>query len=201
MFTVTLQQTNADIHERLGAALSDLSEFLTPFGQYVAQESSRRIRERSSYDPSVHPDPALSSTGITIRDVAPQSVSVGTSLPYARIQQEGGTIAPKPPGKALAIPVRDSLRALRGGSAGVTGWPRDIDPERTTLRFIPSPLTGSGIIGVLVDEQGTLGHGAGVLYILVAASAIKGQPYLFVDEDDWAVGSELLTGYLRGKGL
>lgn len=201
MFTVTLQQTNADMHGRLADALADLSDFLGPFGQYVAQESSRRIRERPTYDPSVHPDPALSSTGITVSDIHPQSVSVGTSLPYARVQQEGGTIHPKPPGKALAIPVRESLRALRGGSAGVTGWPRDIDPGRTTLRFIPSPLTGSGVIGVLVDPEGELGHGAGILYVLVASSAIVGQPYLLVDESDWEVGSEMLVGYLQGRGL
>lgn len=193
MYSISIEQRNPDLHLNLQRALSDLRGFLAPFGVYIAQQASRRIRERPSYLPSVHPDPALSSTGIAVADVGPRSVSVGTSLPYARIQQEGGTITPKTV-KLLAIPQKESLRALRGGS-GATGWPRDIDPTRKRMRFVPV-RNGSGAVGVLVDDKGELGHGAGILYVLVRKSEIKAQPYLYVSDADWALGAKLLSEHL-----
>ena len=82
----------------------------------------------------------------------------GGAVPYARIQEEGGTIRPKK-GKYLKIPVGPALTG-----AGVSRLP----PGRSgDFRFVPTPRGG-----VLVGRDGK------VWYVLRREVRIPARPYL-----------------------
>jgi phage gpG-like protein len=117
-------------------------------------------------------------------------VEVGSNLVYAATVHFGsppGGIRPTS-GKYLAIPIPTRLK--RSGR-----WPRDLDPRREHLRFIPTK--GGKAEAVLVDEEGTLGFGKGVLYALKQSVDIKARPYLFISDDDQrTIRDELYPIYL-----
>lgn len=114
-------------------------------------------------------------------------VEVGSSLAYAAQVHFGGTIRPKT-GKFLAIPIPTRLK--RSGR-----WPRDLDPKREQLRFIPTK--GGKADAVLVDPTGELGFGKGVLYALSRSVTQDPKPYLFIsDSDQRTIRDELYPIYL-----
>lgn len=188
-----IESGNVAMHENLFGALADFSKPLGLAGARIAQNAARRIRMRPTYQPPLAPGPSLSTTGIAVSNLQKLSVTIGTPLPYAEIQHDGGTIFPKT-GKALAIPERQSLIAKKL-------WPRDIDPDRKVLKFIPS-ITGV-TIGVLIDKEGVLGHGKGILYVLVAKSVIVGQPYFYrgneLFEEDYEILELVMGAHLDGS--
>lgn len=63
----------------------------------------------------------------------------GSALPYARKVNEGGTIRPREM-ENLAIPLTDKLRRMDDN------WPRDIDPGRDILEFIPLEGKHTGLL-------------------------------------------------------
>lgn len=203
MFEIRIEESgNTSMEKEIQQAVGDLRDAFAAIGVRIAENSSRRIRQRPSYRPPLAPGRSLSTGGISVSSIRPSSVEIGAVLPYAEIQHEGGLILPRE-GKLLAIPVKDTLRAMNAGADGQqgTGWPRDVDPDRTILRFIPS-RTGRSV-GVLVDEEGKAGHGTGVLYVLVQSTTILGQPYLFDRNDlfaeDWDITFEILEDHIRLK--
>lgn len=90
-------------------------------------------------------------------------------LPYARIQEEGGTVRPR--GRFLAIPWPGGP-ALTAGGVGRYASPRDVPG----LRFVP---TRGGAGGMLIKDQGK-GRGARttIWYLLVRQVQIRGVRYL-----------------------
>ena len=79
-----------------------------------------------------------------------------SNLPYARVQDEGGTIIPRT-AKNLAIPQTPTAKSM---------WPREWG--RDQLHFIANPMEG----GVLVDSSGT------TQYILRPRVTIDGVHYV-----------------------
>lgn len=79
-----------------------------------------------------------------------------SSLPYARIQDEGGTIIPKTV-KNLAIPQTPQAKEM---------WPRDWGKNQ--LHFIANKMEG----GALVDSQGT------TQYLLRPSVTLTGKHYI-----------------------
>ncbi|HEB79263.1 MAG TPA: hypothetical protein ENI79_02150 [Rhodospirillales bacterium] len=128
--------------------------------------------------------------GKTIFNVDAQGVTVGSRMRHAAIMQHGGTILPKS-GKSLAIPKDDRL-------ARDEIWPRDLDPGRDKLTFIPAKRKGGGVIGFLVDKDGDMGFGEGsVLYMLVRRSRQRARPYLFFDAEDEQWVGDATVRYLE----
>ena len=142
----------------------------------------------------------------TIFEATRDQVEVGSNLRYAAQVHYGGTIYPKPPNKALAIPLTDKLR--RAGE-----WPRDIDPDRLLLTFVPKK-TPSNVIGYLVDfgqvrttKSGRLSkakpsrqtpYGTGALFALASWVEQTPRPFLYwSDEDVRTINDELVPNWLR----
>jgi hypothetical protein len=129
--------------------------------------------------------PGQGGNAHTIFDLKPTEVTVGSSVKYARIQSEGGTIKPRTV-KALAIPLTRQLKVANK-------WPRDYPKDE--LSFIPAKSPGK-TIGYLVDEDGSLGFGEGPLFALVRSVTIRpkhlaraGREYVLLELDgiyeDW----------------
>lgn len=130
-----------------------------------------------------------SGSSDTIFELSDALATVGSNLPYAAQVHHGGTIRPVS-GKLLAIPIPAKLKRSRR-------WPRDIDPQRKLLTFIPND---SGFGGVLVDEEGVAGFGKGVLFVLVPIVRQDPRPFLFVgDEDQQVIEDELWPRFVESK--
>lgn len=108
------------------------------------------------------------------------SVTVGSNLVYAAIQQLGGTVRPKAGRKYLALPVLPELR--RSGT-----YPRDL--PREPMRFVPNAAIrigthswhGPALVRTedVVSAQGRKVKRAGqVMFALIKRATIKGREYL-----------------------
>jgi hypothetical protein len=142
----------------------------------------------------------------TIFEISDYQAVVGTNLPYAKQRQEGGPIFPKDGHKALAIPIPIALKRAKL-------WPRDIDPNRELLSFVP--IFRGNVIGLLVDggarliaqkgkkgkrQTGTTPYGPGPLFLLVSSVDQEGTPFLYWGPEDLKViEDELLSHWLRLK--
>lgn len=126
----------------------------------------------------------------TIFELSDDSVAVGTNLRYAAQVQFGGRIEPAT-GKALAIPLNKRLKRSRL-------WPRDLDPGRELLDFVPISGGASGnVIGLLVDSEGVFGPEGDALYALASYVDQKARPFLFWDDDDMdVIENELMPAFL-----
>ncbi len=119
--------------------------------------------------------------GDTIFSLSDESVEVGSNLPYAAIRQFGGTILPKKPGGALAIPLTDQLK--RSGQS----------PTEFDLSFVPITGGASGnVFGLLVDKKNKKDGKGEPLYALAREVTQAGTPYLFISDDDLRVIQEEL---------
>lgn len=114
------------------------------------------------------------------------SVTVGSNLVYAAIQQLGGTVEPKGH-KYLAIPV---LAALRRGGV----WPRDI--PKGSMKFAIAEIrlgshswTGPALVRTRAVERvgkdgktRTIQRAGQVMYALIRRARIRGREYLVFKE-------------------
>jgi len=109
--------------KQLRRAGGDQRRVLGRVGIYMTREARRRLRARKrDWGPTTF---RLSKSLAMVVDA--NSVTVGSNLVYARIQQLGGTVRPKR--KYLALPVDATLRRR-----GV--WPRDLPKD--SLKFVPN---------------------------------------------------------------
>jgi len=170
---------------RASEGLRDVRGFNRKVGVQLMSSAVRRLIDGYSTDNNVRSGFLAASlrvgqsgsggTGDTIFDVGDDYVEVGSSMPYAAQHHFGGTITPTT-GKSLAIPIPDSLKR-----AGL--WPRDLDPGRDKLTFIPED-DGGNTRGYLVDDEGLLGFGKGPLFVLVAQVTQPPRPFLYVGDED-----------------
>jgi len=124
------------------------------------------------------------------------AVEVGSNVPYAAQMNEGGTIRPKPPNKALAIPLPPSLKRRAAGGAG---WPRDLDPAREHLTFVPI-LRGT-VLGLLVDPKNEFGFGKdAALYLLMRSVTHKPKHFAKWDAKALDEAAELYGEWILRAG-
>jgi hypothetical protein len=95
-------------------------------------------------------------------------VDVFNRVPYALIHEEGGVIHPKRV-KALAIPNYEYRLIVRNGVAVA---PREYDPGRTILKFVPAKSPAK-TRGYLIDKNTDE-----LAYTLVASVRIKPTSYI-----------------------
>lgn len=145
----------------------------------------------------------------TVFEISDLQAVVGTNVPYAAMRQYGtvdGPIRPIPPNKALAIPIPIALKRSKES-------PRDIDPNRELLSFIP--IFRGKVIGLLVDggarligqkgkkgkkQMGATPYGPGPLFVLMRYVEQEGTPFLFWGPEDLKViEEELIPKWLRLK--
>jgi len=156
--------------------LGDLRPWLEDTAEWLLRSAVERLQSRDTPGfQSGRLIRSLSEGGDgNIAEYGEHSVSVGSNLPYARKQHEGGTILPTPPRKALAIPINERLR-----TDGV--YPRDLDPSRELLTLITDKDTGRAY---LVAKDEIPGYGTGVMYRLVSSVTLPPRPYLLIDDVD-----------------
>ncbi len=153
----------------------------------VAQVSNQQLRSPGLRQALLQP----TTTPGGVYDLGNAHVEVGSNLPHAHKIHVGGPIVPKS-GKALAIPILDHHKRE-------SIWPRDLDPGRKILTFIPAKRPG-GLIGVLVDQEGRLGFGENkALYRLVTKVSLTPRPYLYLDQGDLEEIELMLTDHLEAE--
>lgn len=136
--------------------------------------------------------------GNTIFKATETYAEFGTNVRHARIRHFGGTIKPKN-GKALAMPLTKKLQRDQM-------WPRDYDPGRTKLKFVP--INRGNVLGLLVEwgeeKKKTLKSGVtkfrrkiDPLYLLLRSATQEATPYMYwSDEDVRRVREELWPKHL-----
>lgn len=169
--------------------LGNLRPWLEDTAEWLLRSAVRRLQSRDTRGvQSGRLIQSLSEGGDgNIAKYGEHSVSVGSSLPYARKQHEGGTILPTPPRKALAIPINERLKAEGR-------YPRDIDPSRELMTLITDEDTGRAY---LVAKDEIPGYGSGVMYMLVSIVTLPPRPYLLIDDADAAEIGAMLREHLE----
>lgn len=190
----------------IGELAANARPVLGQIGLYVRREAQRSLRSREK---SWGPHSGRLSRSLAIQ-IDAASVSVGSNLVYAAIQQLGGAVRPKS-GKYLALPVPPQLRRR-----GV--WPRDL--PRDSMRFVPNAAiqigshswTGPALVraaNVTVPgrkrKDGSPGkprvvNQAGeVMFALVKRVRVKGKPYLRFDSKAQAFALSALTRAFKAR--
>lgn len=130
----------------------------------------------------------------SIFELSDDSVTVGSNLVYAAQVHFGGRIEPKAGNKALAIPLPVGLKRDKRS-------PRDLDPNRDVLRFVPFIGGASGnVFGGLVDDENEFGFGEDeMLFVLARFVDQPPRPFLFWDDDDKrTIRDDLFPIWLEG---
>lgn len=161
-----------------GLARADFRRVLPAVAQMAVSDVKKNFAEGHAPDgtpwrPLAHGRPGrpagakpLRDTGVLLASIAGRAVdagvAVGSNLAYARLHQEGGTVAPKR-GKFLAIPLTKEAR--RAGSP--RRFPRKLEPR----------IRKGGAAGVM-GEVGKDGRLAKVHYALVKSVTVPARPFL-----------------------
>ena len=189
--TVSIEATfewvgDRTLFERAAKNLRDPEELMESIGIVGMAGSKRRLIE--SLDPgaihtslleaSISVSGAGSGDGDTIFEVGRAEVAIGSRVTYAAQQNFGGTILPRAPNEALAIPLTDELK--RSGLG-----PREIDPTGDALTFIPTRGGASGnVIGILVLDEDDFGSGSEGTALFALARSVTQQGKFFMGWDE-----------------
>ena len=162
-------------------------------GQYAVTQSVGRLGQVLSDDPDGVRTGDLAQS-IEVFEATDNRVVAGSNLGYAAQVNFGGRIDPTPPNKALAIPLPAKLKRSRQ-------WPRQLDPNRDELSFVPIRGGASGnVIGLLVDDEGTFGFGRGeALFALAKYVDQPPRPYMYWDDEDLAAITDDLWPAFLGE--
>lgn len=143
---------------RKQAALIDLRTEMLAVGRWLIGDARQRLAARGS----------RTSTGRLGRSLQAKAfrntVTISSTLPYAGIQQRGGTVRPRKR-KMLAIPIQEDLARRHV-------WPKHVPPEQ---------LYRVGNILMFIRKRRYKGQARGEAvpgWRLVKQATIKARPYL-----------------------
>lgn len=149
------------------AAFSDLRPEMQKVGEFLVDDAGKRLAARTT-------DYAKFSSGRLLKSLRvhpfTQAVTVSSVQPYARTQQEGGTVKSKRPNGYLAIPLRDYDKKNHV-------WPRHWSTPLSVVKLRD---------GRLFLKSAKFGQ---LVYRLIQQVTIPARPYL--------VKSEALIDYMR----
>ena len=178
MFNVrtTIEITgDKDKFRRAADRMRNPERFMKQVGTLGVSSSLRRLNDSVSQSDGL--STGLLGDSLTMFEITIDEAVIGSNLPYAAIRNFGGIIRPRT-AKALAIPLVDKLKRI-----GLS--PRDVDPQREILDFVPASGGRSGnVFAVLIDEEGQLGFGAVPRYALATHVEQEGAFFLGWDDED-----------------
>ena len=178
MFSVKTTMTitgDKNKFRRSADRMRNLERFMGEVGNLGVSSSLRRLNEAVSQNDGL--STGLLGASLAVFEVSIDEVTIGSNLPYAAQRNFGGTIYPIT-AKALAIPLDDRIKRLGLG-------PRDVDPQREILHFVPAHGGRKGnIIGLLVDGEGAFGTPDKALYALATSVFQPGAFFLGWDDED-----------------
>jgi len=198
---VTVEHRNAKLIPDIQGRLGDLTDFHIAVGALGMSGMRDRLYHSYSMADDAYRTGRLMNSLQAERaghggpeshfEVTRTGGAVGSNVPYAAQQDVGGPITPVT-AKLLAIPVPMQLKKQE------TNWPRDIDPGRKVLRFVPSKKrTG----GVLIDDKGLLGFGAGILYVLADRVVTPAKNFAhWAREEIEFIQNDLWPRFISGRG-
>ena len=182
---------DAEAYERAAGKLGDLRPLLKQIGTLMLSQAVERLprvlkMEEGGVRTGRLAASLLVGDGNNVWELGENTVRVGSNLAYAAQVQFGGPITPVS-GKFLAIPLVDQLKRDQL-------WPRDLDPNREILEFVPSQ---TGRAPVLMDPENQLGYGTDPLYALVPSVTKGEQPFLYIDEEtERTIRDDLYPGFM-----
>lgn len=150
------------VRKLISQALRKTGDLTRPFselGLYLVREAGRRLRERPSEDMT-----GALRASLTF-EADKDSVTVGSNLVYAAIQQLGGEVHPRPPHN-LAIPLQPHLRRRHV-------WPSDLAKE--DLKFGGYSMKGNPLL--------RYADGGELAYVLVEEVTVPANPYIVFDDE------------------
>lgn len=157
--------------QRAVRKFSDLRPEMDQVGRWLVRDARKRLESRKSKVSIGRLAKSLTHKAYK------KAVTITSVLPYARVQQQGGTILPRRV-KHLAIPMKTDL-------ARTHTWPKMLSTRTKSMMFV-RPVRG-GKLGLFKRlENG----GVELWYLLVKRVRIPGRPYL--------VKSKALVRYMRG---
>ena len=178
MFSVRTRITitgDVDKWRRAADRMRNPKEFMKQVGTLGVSSSLRRLNSAVSENEGL--STGLLGASLTIFEVTLDEAVIGSNLPYAAMRNFGGIIRPKT-AKALAIPLDNRIKRL-GFS------PRDVDPQREILDFVPAGGGRSGnVFGLLVDTEGLFGTPDEALFALATHVEQEGAFFLGWDDAD-----------------
>ena len=140
-------------------------------GNWLAQDGRKRLKDRDS-------EVSIGRLARSLQTIASkQAFVIGSVLPYARMQQQGGTIKAKK--QFLAIPLKLELARRRV-------WPRHL--KEGTLRFILGKDGRAWLKNVEKDE---------LWYRLVNEVTLEPEPYLVESPEFFRVVKDLVLRKMR----
>jgi len=162
---------------RKQTALADLRPQMAAVGAWLIGDARKRLAARASRTSTGRLGKSLQAKAFR------NSVTIGSTLPYAGIQQRGGVVHPRKR-KMLAIPLQEDLRARHV-------WPKQIPPEQlyrvgSTLMFIRKRRYHNQPRGEAVPG-----------WRLVKQAKIKARPYLVKSRELIEFMRELIGRKLR----
>lgn len=165
---------------RAAAAFADLRAEMQQTGDWLVTDAQARLAARNSKTGKGRLAKSLKARPFK------QSITIHSALPYAGIQQHGGTILPRVR-KWLAIPLRLEDKRVGlwpkhvNGRPGVRLWFQKLSANKALLWYAKG-RTGGGKRGAAVAQYPR--------WLLLKRAKVKGRPYL--------VKSQGLIGFMRG---
>lgn len=189
------------LFERTSERLRNTRPLLKIIGEFGVSQAQERLTKVLKPDSAVRTGNLPAS--LTVFEVTNSKVVYGSNLVYAAQVHFGGTILPRD-AKALAIPLLPALQRQQLS-------PRDLDPNREFLKFIPYTGSKPNVFGLLINPKEDLtgrqrkargrlpGYPPGPLFALAYWVTQKPRPYLFLDEDDQrTLREEIWPDWLSG---
>ena len=181
-----------ELFEGPSKRLRNPREFMRRVGEFAVSCAQQHLSEVLRDDPEAIRTGRLESS-LSVFAVDEHEVIYGSNVDYAAQVHFGGLIEPRT-AKALAIPLPAALKR-----AGL--WPRDLDPQRELLQFVPYRGSKPNVFGLLVDpgqelsgrqrrQRGVTPYGPGPLYALAWWVDQEPRPYLYLDEGEQRVIAE-----------
>ena len=176
-FTITgTRKAEQNLRRRFDEArrqFSDLTPEMRKTGDFLVRDARKRLSARTGSG-------SIGRLGKSLKHKAyKRSVTVTSVLPYARIQQEGGTVKSKRPGGYLAIPLQ--AREKRNKA-----WPRH---WKSTLVCIKAK---SGKLYLLSTKFNQ------IVYRLIQQVKIPARPYLMKSPELIQYMQTVIASKLKG---
>ncbi|GEM_PF-2168258 len=176
-FVIHMQDLSRNRRFRRALRLfDDLRSEMRQVGEYLVDDAEKQLKARDT-------EYNQYASGRLLRSLSvhpfKKAVTISSVQPYARIQQEGGTVKSKRPNGYLAIPLRAREKKNRA-------WPRH---WKTPLRVVRSRAGKLFLFSVRFKQ---------IVYRLIRQVTIPARPYLIKSEELLEYMRDLIAARIAG---